>query len=167
MASTAKKSTKARGSDITLQWWARSGLMDGVANGSNGTAGRGSLTGMGDHPSGISLYASIVHGLYQRQLTGKGSHVGTVAACQRVLVQWKSWAQAAPVRRTKFVDRPPPRPSRTPECFSTNYYQCRRWALVNSSRSSTRNGSGQFSPSASNGKTLQNDPRFATSTRIE
>jgi formyl-CoA transferase len=32
---------------------------------------------MGDHPSGISLYAGIVMGLYQRQLTGMGAHVGT------------------------------------------------------------------------------------------
>ena len=63
------------GFDITA-WWARSGLMDGVRTEATAPPAR-SLTGMGDHPSGISLYASIVMGLYQRKLTGKGAHVGT------------------------------------------------------------------------------------------
>jgi crotonobetainyl-CoA:carnitine CoA-transferase CaiB-like acyl-CoA transferase len=63
------------GFDITA-WWARSGLMDGVRTEAKAPPAR-PLTGMGDHPSGISLYASIVMALYQRQITGKGAYVGT------------------------------------------------------------------------------------------
>ena len=49
------------GFDITA-WWARSGLMDGVRTEATAPPAR-SLTGMGDHPSGITLYASIVIGV--------------------------------------------------------------------------------------------------------
>jgi crotonobetainyl-CoA:carnitine CoA-transferase CaiB-like acyl-CoA transferase len=32
---------------------------------------------MGDHPTGISLYAAIMTGLYQRERTGRGGMVST------------------------------------------------------------------------------------------
>src|SRR6202022_4989422 len=63
------------GFDITA-WWARSGMMDGVRTEASAPPAR-SLTGMGDHPSGISLYASIVLGCYQGQFPAKAAHVAT------------------------------------------------------------------------------------------
>src|SRR6266403_2173910 len=91
------------GFDITA-WWARSGLMDGVRTEATAPPAR-SLTGMGDHPSGISLYASIVMGLYQRQLTGKGAHVGTSLLANGI---WCNGVMAqAALCGAQFIDRPP------------------------------------------------------------
>ncbi|MFT5692736.1 MAG: crotonobetainyl-CoA:carnitine CoA-transferase CaiB-like acyl-CoA transferase, partial [Oceanicoccus sp.] len=54
-------------------YWARSGLMDLVR--SPGSLPSQSLPGMGDHPTAIALYASIVTALLQRQKTGEGAMV--------------------------------------------------------------------------------------------
>jgi crotonobetainyl-CoA:carnitine CoA-transferase CaiB-like acyl-CoA transferase len=56
-------------------YWARSGLMDLVR--SPGSLPSQSLPGMGDHPTAIALYASIVTALLQRQKTGEGAMVHT------------------------------------------------------------------------------------------
>jgi len=112
------------GFDITA-WWARSGLMDGVRTEATAPPAR-SLTGMGDHPSGISLYASIVMGLYQRQLTGKGAHVGTSLLANGI---WCNGVMAqAALCGAQFIDRPPR--EQALNAF-TNYYQCRERALAN------------------------------------
>ncbi|MGA2408797.1 MAG: CoA transferase [Candidatus Binataceae bacterium] len=58
-----------------LAYWARSGLMMSVV-GNDGTPGR-PRPGMGDHPTAMSLFAAIMLGLYRRELTGRGSKVGT------------------------------------------------------------------------------------------
>ena len=58
-----------------VAWWARSGLMDLVR--SPGSVPGGSVPGMGDHPSAVSLYAAIVTALMRRERTGKGGHVHT------------------------------------------------------------------------------------------
>jgi crotonobetainyl-CoA:carnitine CoA-transferase CaiB-like acyl-CoA transferase len=63
------------GYDATA-WWARSGLMDAV-RASVDTSPAMSVPGMGDQMTACSLYGAIVTGLYQRQLTGKGTSVGT------------------------------------------------------------------------------------------
>ncbi|MEH2567901.1 CaiB/BaiF CoA transferase family protein [Bradyrhizobium sp. AZCC 2289] len=113
------------GFDITA-WWARSGLMDGVRTEATAPPAR-SLTGMGDHPSGISLYAGIVMGLYQRQLTGMGAHVGTSLLANGV---WCNGVMAqAALCGARFIDRPPR--ERALNAF-TNYYQCRdkRWLIL-------------------------------------
>ena len=58
-----------------VAYWARTGLMDLVRTGDVEPAQ--SLPGMGDHPSAVSLYASIVTALYRRERTGVGSEVHT------------------------------------------------------------------------------------------
>lgn len=58
-----------------LAYWSRSGLMDLMrAPGTSPTQG---LPGMGDHPTGVALYAGIVTALLQRERTGKGGFVHT------------------------------------------------------------------------------------------
>ena len=58
-----------------VAYWARTGLMDLVRTGDAPPAQ--SLPGMGDHPSAVTLYASIVTALLKRERTGKGSMVHT------------------------------------------------------------------------------------------
>lgn len=113
------------GFDITA-WWARSGLMDGVRTEAAAPPAR-SLTGMGDHPSGISLYASIVMALYQRQVTGKGAYVGTSLLANGI---WSNGVMAqAALCGARFVDRPPR--EQALNAF-TNYYRCHdgRWLIL-------------------------------------
>jgi formyl-CoA transferase len=58
-----------------VAYWARTGLMDLVRTGDAPPAQ--ALPGMGDHPSAVALYASIVTALLKRERTGKGSMVHT------------------------------------------------------------------------------------------
>jgi formyl-CoA transferase len=58
-----------------VAYWARTGLMDLVRD-PEGNPAQG-LPGMGDHPSAVSLYASIVTALLNRERTGEGSMVHT------------------------------------------------------------------------------------------
>lgn len=58
-----------------VAYWSRSGLMDLVR--SPGAPPAPALPGMGDHPTSVSLYASILTALFRRQQTGEGSHVHT------------------------------------------------------------------------------------------
>ena len=105
------------GFDITA-WWARSGLMDGVRTEATAPPAR-SLTGMGDHPSGISLYAGIVMGRISVS-SPAWAHTRNVAAGQRDLVQWRHGAGC--LCGAQFIDRPPR--EQALNAF-TNYYQCR------------------------------------------
>ncbi|MEM7340537.1 MAG: CaiB/BaiF CoA-transferase family protein [Actinomycetota bacterium] len=58
-----------------LAYWARSGLMELMRE--PGTRPTQGLPGMGDHPTGVALYASIVTALLHRERTGEGSYVHT------------------------------------------------------------------------------------------
>ena len=58
-----------------LAYWARSGLMDLMR--APGTPPTQGLPGMGDHPTGVALYASIVTALLHRERTGEGGFVHT------------------------------------------------------------------------------------------
>lgn len=58
-----------------LAYWARSGLMDLMRE--RGTTPTQGLPGMGDHPTGVALYAGIVTALLRREQTGKGGMVHT------------------------------------------------------------------------------------------
>ena len=58
-----------------VAYWARSGLMDLVR--APGASPAPALPGMGDHPTAVSLYASILTALIKRERTGEGSHVHT------------------------------------------------------------------------------------------
>jgi len=60
-----------------VAYWSRSGLMDRMRDREAGHEPRQALAGMGDHPSGVSLYASIVTALLKRERTGKGTRVHT------------------------------------------------------------------------------------------
>lgn len=58
-----------------LAYWARSGLMEIMRE--PGTRPTQGLPGMGDHPTGVALYAGIVTALLKRERTGEGSFVET------------------------------------------------------------------------------------------
>lgn len=65
---------KRKGFD-QLAYWARSGLMELMRE--PGTMPTQGLPGMGDHPTGVALYAGIVTALLKRERTGEGSMVET------------------------------------------------------------------------------------------
>ena len=116
-----------------------------------------SLTGMGDHPSGISLYASIVMALYQRHLTGKGAYVGTSLLANGI---WSNGVMAqAALCGARFIDRPPR--EQALNAF-TNYYRCGdgRWLIL-----TILNEDRHWPVFAKciDREDLQTDPRFATS----
>ena len=58
-----------------VAYWSRSGLMDLVH--APGAPPGPAVPGMGDHPTAVTLYASIVTALLKRAKTGQGSHVHT------------------------------------------------------------------------------------------
>ncbi|MEX1237351.1 MAG: CoA transferase, partial [Pseudomonadales bacterium] len=58
-----------------VAYWGRTGLMDLVRDA--GAPPAQALPGMGDHPSAVSLYASIVTALLHRERTGEGGKVHT------------------------------------------------------------------------------------------
>jgi crotonobetainyl-CoA:carnitine CoA-transferase CaiB-like acyl-CoA transferase len=66
---------KDRESFDLVAYWARSGLADLVRD--NNAFPAPALPGMGDHPSAVTLYASIVTALLKRERTGEGSMVHT------------------------------------------------------------------------------------------
>jgi len=130
--------------------------MDGIRTEATAPPAR-SLTGMGDHPSGITLYASIVMGLYQRQLTGRGTHVGTSLLANGI---WCNGVMAqAALCGARFIDRPPREKSQN---AFTNYYRCRdgRWLIL-----TILNEERQWPIfiKCLGREDLQDDPRFATS----
>jgi len=113
------------GFDVTA-YWARSGLMDMVRSDANTPPAR-ALAGMGDHPSGVSLFAAIAMALYQRERTGHGALVGSSLLANGI---WSNgiMAQAALCGAT-FTPRPP-----REKLFNALgcYYRCRdgRWLLL-------------------------------------
>ncbi len=58
-----------------LAYWARSGLMELMRE--PDTVPTQGLPGMGDHPTGVALYAGIVTALLHRERTGEGGMVST------------------------------------------------------------------------------------------
>jgi len=113
------------GFDATA-YWARSGLMDLVRSDA-GTPPARAVAGMGDHPSGISLFAALAVALYQREKTGRGTLVGSSLLANGI---WSNgfMAQAA-LCGARFTPRPPREKS-----FNALgcYYRCRdgRWLLM-------------------------------------
>ena len=144
------------GFDITA-WWARSGLMDGVRTDATAPPAR-SLTGMGDHPSGISLYASIVMGLYQRQLTGKGAQVGTSLLANGI---WCNGSNGA----GRLVWRPIHR-SPAARAGAERFHQLLsmpRRPLVDPHHPQRGTAVAGFHQVSRTARTCSDDPRFATS----
>jgi crotonobetainyl-CoA:carnitine CoA-transferase CaiB-like acyl-CoA transferase len=58
-----------------LAYWARSGLMEIMRE--PGTMPTQGLPGMGDHPTGVAIYAGVVTALLHRERTGEGGLVHT------------------------------------------------------------------------------------------
>ena len=113
------------GFDATA-YWARSGLMDMVRSDASTPPAR-ALAGMGDHPSGVSLFAAIAMALYQRERSGRGALVGSSLIANGI---WSNgvMAQAALCGAT-FTPRPP-----REKLFNalSCHYRCRdgRWLLL-------------------------------------
>ncbi len=94
------------GFDITA-YWARTGLMDATRDA--GSPPALPVPGMGDQPTAMTLYASIVTGLYRREKTGQGCRVSTALVA---VGTWgaAAWVQAAleGARFSGHVDRQHP-----------------------------------------------------------
>lgn len=78
-----------------VAYWSRTGLMDVVR--AQGAEPAQSVPGMGDHPTAIALYASIVTALLRREQTGEGGLVHTS------LVANGLWS-ASCIAQAKFTD---------------------------------------------------------------
>jgi crotonobetainyl-CoA:carnitine CoA-transferase CaiB-like acyl-CoA transferase len=107
--------------------WARTGLMDLVRPSPDAPPSR-SLPGMGDHPTGVTLFAAIMTALYQRQLTGKGTMVSTSLMANGL------WWNAVQVQAALCGARVEPRPPREEAASAlANLYRCAdgRWFLLN------------------------------------
>jgi crotonobetainyl-CoA:carnitine CoA-transferase CaiB-like acyl-CoA transferase len=107
--------------------WARTGLMD-LAKPSPDSPPARSLPGMGDHPTGVSLFAAIMTALYQRNQTGRGTMVSTSLLANGV------WWNAIQIQAALCGARVEPRPPREqPASALANLYRCAdgRWFLLN------------------------------------
>jgi crotonobetainyl-CoA:carnitine CoA-transferase CaiB-like acyl-CoA transferase len=136
-------------------YWARSGLMDLVRADIHTTPAR-SVAGMGDHPCAMAFYGAIVTALYQRERTGKGSHVASNLMANGV---WAASVLAqAKLCGAKFGER---RPRERALNAVTNHYRCKddRWLIL-----SLLNEDRQWPTLARilGREDLVADPRFAT-----
>ncbi|HTC98250.1 MAG TPA: CoA transferase, partial [Bradyrhizobium sp.] len=136
-------------------YWARSGLMDLVRADTHTTPAR-SIAGMGDHPCAMAFYGAIVTALYQRERTGKGSHVATNLMANGI---WANGVLAqAKLAGAKFSKRKPREQALN---AVTNHYKCRdgRWIIL-----SLLNEERQFPTLARcmGREDLVTDERFAT-----
>lgn len=107
--------------------WARSGLMDLLKPSPDSPPAR-SLPGMGDHPTGVTLFAAIMTALYRRQQTGHGTMVATSLLANGL------WWNAIQVQAALSGARVEPRPPREePATALANLYRCAdgRWFLLN------------------------------------
>lgn len=107
--------------------WARTGLMDLCKPAPDSPPAR-SLPGMGDHPTGVSLFAAIMTALYRRERTGRGAMVSTSLMANGL------WWNAIQVQAALCGARVEPRPPREqPASALANLYRCAdgRWFLLN------------------------------------
>src|SRR5690242_12102412 len=106
--------------------WARTGLMDLVRPSPDAPPSR-SLPGMGDHPTGMSLFGAIMAALYQRERTGRGAMVSTSLLANGL------WLNAIPVQGILCGARTVVRPPREAAVDALgNLYRTRddRWFLI-------------------------------------
>jgi crotonobetainyl-CoA:carnitine CoA-transferase CaiB-like acyl-CoA transferase len=138
----------------SIALWARTGLMDLVRASPDVPPAR-SLPGMGDHPTGMSLFAAIMAGLYHRERTGRGTAVSTSLMANGL------WMNAIPVQGILCGTRTDVRPPREESVSAlANLYRCRdgRWFML------TITGDERHWPAFAEGigrKDLTTDPRFA------
>ena len=143
----------------SIALWARTGLMDLVRASPDVPPAR-SLPGMGDHPTGMSLFAAIMAGLYHRERTGRGTAVSTSLLANGL------WMNAIPVQGILCGARTEVRPPREDAISAlANLYRCRdgRWFML------TITGDERHWESFARGigrEDLVTDPRFeATDAR--
>ena len=106
--------------------WARTGLMDLVRPSPDAAPSR-SLPGMGDHPTGMSLFGAIMAALYQRERTGRGAMVSTSLLANGL------WLNAIAAQGILCGARTVVRPPREEAVDALgNLYRCRdgRWFLI-------------------------------------
>ena len=142
------------GFDSTV-YWARTGLMD-LMRASGDAQPIRSLPGMGDMPSGMTLYAAIVTALYQRTRTGKGGQVDvSLLGCG---VWSNAWMAQARLFGTDIQYRPPR--THTPNAIGNSYMtRDGRWlnlAVLNEEKQIGALLQALDLPA------LEQDPRFAT-----
>ena len=149
---TGEEASKPGFDSIAL--WARTGLMDLVRASGDVPPAR-SLPGMGDHPTGMSLFAAIMTGLYHRERTGRGTAVSTSLMANGL------WMNAIPVQGILCGTRTEVRPPREESVSAlANLYRCRdgRWFML------TITGDERHWPAFATGigrEDLTRDPRFA------
>jgi len=135
--------------------WARSGLMDLVRPSPDSPPAR-SLPGMGDHPTGMSLFGAIMAALYHRERTGRGAMVSTSLLANGL------WLNAITVQGLLCGPRTVVRPPREEAVDALgNLYRSRdgRWFLI----ALTPDGRRWQDFAAAIGRPeLHADPRFAT-----
>jgi formyl-CoA transferase len=135
--------------------WARTGLMDLVRPFPDAPPAR-SLPGMGDHPTGMSLFGAIMAALYRRERTGRGAMVSTSLMANGL------WLNAIAVQGVLCGARTTVRPPREEAVDAlANLYRCRdgRWFLM----TLTADGRRFKDLAAAIGRDdLVDDPRFAT-----
>ncbi|MCX7384770.1 MAG: CoA transferase [Alphaproteobacteria bacterium] len=135
-------------------YWGRSGLMDEV-RADPGAEPASCVGGMGDHPSGVALYAGIVTALYRRAMTGSGGEV------RSSLLANGMWANSIFIQASLCGADIPPRPSRRESTRAVgNLYRSSdgRWfmlALTNETRQWPALAAAVGRPE------LAADPRFA------
>ncbi len=149
---TGEEASKPGFDSIAL--WARTGLMDLVRASADVPPAR-SLPGMGDHPTGMSLFAAIMTGLYHRERTGRGTMVSTSLMANGL------WMNAIPVQGILCGTRTEVRPPREESVTAlANLYRCHdgRWFML------TITGDERHWPAFAAGigrEDLKRDPRFA------
>ena len=135
--------------------WARTGLMD-LAKPSPDSPPARSLPGMGDHPTGVSLFAAIMTALYRRSQTGRGTMVSTSLMANGL------WWNAIQVQGILCGARTVVRPPREQSVSAlANLYRCRdnRWFLMSLTADERRWPDLAACLERSD---LAADPRFAT-----
>jgi crotonobetainyl-CoA:carnitine CoA-transferase CaiB-like acyl-CoA transferase len=135
--------------------WARTGLMDLVRPSPDAAPSR-SLPGMGDHPTGMSLFGAIMAALYQRERTGRGTMVSTSLMANGL------WWNAIQVQGVLCGARTVVRPPREQSVSAlANVYRCRdgRWFLMSLTADERR---WPDLAACLERADLVGDPRFAT-----
>jgi formyl-CoA transferase len=139
----------------SIALWARTGLMDLVRPSPDAPPSR-SLPGMGDHPTGMSLFAAVMAGLYHRERTGRGTMVSTSLMANGL------WWNAIQVQGILCGARTVPRPAREESVSAlANLYRCLdgRWFMMTFTADERR--WEPFARGIGRGDLLT-DPRFAT-----
>lgn len=135
-------------------YWARSGMADQMRPGPESPPAT-CVSGMGDMPTGVSLYAAIVTALYRRLHTGQGGVVSTS------LLANGAWANGVALQATLCGGEVPYRKPRHQAINPlANYYLCRdgRWLLLNLIHSDR---DWPAFTAAAGLAALRDDPRFA------